>query len=185
MTLAFTEAVVAPGNITTTAVDSAFISVKWEGLTPCRLVNGLIVEYRVQYEAQSGGVMGSKEVSGNWSSGGETDLTGLTPSTNYSIAVAAVNEQGTVGLYSDTIVIETLPGPPLNTETNPTPSIECKLFVCFIITAFDFIPTALEASTSDTVWWYIFLTVCVTVLIILAAITITFSLALYHWRSVK
>ena len=63
---------------------------------------------RVQYKAQSGGVMGSKEVSGNWSSGGETDLTGLTPSTNYSIAVAAVNEQGTVGLYSDTIVIETL-----------------------------------------------------------------------------
>ena len=49
-------------------------------------------------------------MSGNWSSGGETDLTGLTPSTNYSIAVAAVNEQGTVGLYSDPIVIETLPG---------------------------------------------------------------------------
>ena len=48
-------------------------------------------------------------MSGNWSSGGETDLTGLTPSTNYSIAVAAVNEQGTVGLYSDTIVIETFP----------------------------------------------------------------------------
>ena len=101
----------APSFVTATAVDSTIISVKWEGLTPCRLVNGHIVEYRVQYEAQSGGVMGSKEVSGNWSSGGETDLTGLTPSTNYSIAVAAVNEQGTVGLYSDTIVIETLPGP--------------------------------------------------------------------------
>ena len=101
----------APGNVTATAVDSTIISVKWEGLTPCRLVNGHIVEYRVQYKAQSGGVMGSKEVSGNWSSGGETDLTGLTPSTNYSIAVAAVNEQGTVGLYSDPIVIETLSDP--------------------------------------------------------------------------
>ena len=111
MTFAFTEGVVAPGNVTATAVDSTIISVKWEGLTPCRLVNGHIVEYRVQYKAQSGGVMGSKEVSGNWSSGGETDLTGLTPSTNYSIAVAAVNEQGTVGLYSDTIVIETLSDP--------------------------------------------------------------------------
>ena len=70
-----------------------------------------IVEYRVQYKAQSGGVMGSKEVSGNWSSGGETDLTRLTPSTNYSIAVAAVNEQETVGLYSDPIVIETRSDP--------------------------------------------------------------------------
>ena len=99
----------APGNVTATAVDSTIISVKWEGLTPCRLVNGHIVENKVQYKAQSGGVMGSKDVSGNWSSRGETDLTGLTPSTNYSIAVAAVNEQETVGLYSDPIVIETLP----------------------------------------------------------------------------
>ena len=101
----------ASGNVTATAVDFTIISVKWEGLTPCRMVNGHIVEYRVQYKAQSGGVMGSKEVSGNWSSGGETNLTGLTPSTNYSIAVAAVNEQRTVGLYSDPIVIGTPPGP--------------------------------------------------------------------------
>ena len=49
----------------------------------------------------------TKEVTGNWSSGGETDLTGLTPSTNYSIAVAAVNEEGTVGLYSDPVIVET------------------------------------------------------------------------------
>ena len=49
----------------------------------------------------------TKAVTGNWSSGGETDLTGLTPSTNYTIAVAAVNEEGTVGLYSDAIAIST------------------------------------------------------------------------------
>ena len=49
----------------------------------------------------------TKEVTGNWSSGGETDLTGLTPSTKYSIAVAAVNEEGTVGLYSDPTFVET------------------------------------------------------------------------------
>ena len=49
----------------------------------------------------------TKEVTGNWSSGGETDLTGLTPSTKYSIAVAAVNEEGTVGLYSDPVTMET------------------------------------------------------------------------------
>ena len=60
-----TEAIVAPSYVTTTAVDTTIISVKWEGLTPCRLVNGHILEYRVQYKAQSGGVMGSKEVSGN------------------------------------------------------------------------------------------------------------------------
>ena len=37
----------------------------------------------------------------------QTSLTGLTPHTNYSIQVAAVNEQGDVGLYSDPITTQT------------------------------------------------------------------------------
>ena len=52
----------------------------------------------------------TKEVSGNWSSGGETALTGLTPSTNYSISVAGVNQQGDVGVYSQPATVRTLPG---------------------------------------------------------------------------
>ena len=100
-----TEAAVAPSNVTAI---SKSILVEWEGLTQCRLVNGHIVGYRVQYGVQqSGGLVLTKEVTGNWSSGGETDLTGLTPSTNYSIAVAAVNEEGTVGPYSDPVIVET------------------------------------------------------------------------------
>ena len=64
--------------------------------------------YRVQYGVQqSGGLVLTKEVTGNWSSGRETDLTGLTPSTKYTIAVAAVNEEGTVGLCSDPVIVET------------------------------------------------------------------------------
>ena len=71
-------------------------------------VHGHIVGYTVQYGVQqSGGLVLTKEVTGNWSSGGETDLTGLTPSTKYTIAVAAVNEEGTVGLYSDPVTMET------------------------------------------------------------------------------
>ena len=49
----------------------------------------------------------TKEVSGNWSSGGETALTGLTPSTNYSISVAGVNQHGDVGVYSESIITQT------------------------------------------------------------------------------
>ena len=49
-------------------------------------------------------------MTGNWSSGAETELSGLTPSTNYSIAVAAVNEQGDVGVYSHPVTVRTLPG---------------------------------------------------------------------------
>ena len=52
----------------------------------------------------------TKEVSGNWSSGGETALTGLTPSTNYSISVAGVNQQGDVEVYSQPVTVRTLPG---------------------------------------------------------------------------
>ena len=103
-----TEAAVAPSNVTANGSSSTAILVEWEGLTQCRLVNGHIVGYRVQYGVQqSGGLVLTKAVTGNWSSGGETDLTRLTPSTKYSIAVAAVNEEGTVGLYSHPVIVET------------------------------------------------------------------------------
>ena len=173
----FVEAAVAPRNVTVIALDSTVITVSWKGLTPCRLVNGHIVEYRVEYKTQSCGVMGSKDVSGNWSSGGETDLTGLTPSTNYSIAVAAVNEQGTVGLYSDPIVIRNQSGP-----IAPIACTECKFFVWLVLSILNFV---LSASKSSSTWQYTIVPViCMTVLIIVGAI-ITFSLALYYWKSVK
>ena len=37
----------------------------------------------------------------------ETSLTGLTPFTNYSIQLAAVNEEDEVGVYSDPLVRQT------------------------------------------------------------------------------
>ena len=88
-------------------VNSTVISVQWDGLTPCRLANGLIVKYRVQYTAESSGEVQSTEESGDWDDGGQTSLTGLTPFTNYSIQVAAVNEQDDVGPYSDPKTVQT------------------------------------------------------------------------------
>ena len=88
-------------------MSSTVISVQWDGLTPCRLVNGLIVKYRVQYTAEPSGVVQSTDEYGDWDDGGQTSLTGLTPFTNYSIQVAAVNEQDDVGPYSDPITAQT------------------------------------------------------------------------------
>ena len=107
-----------PGNVSATALSSTVISVQWSGLSHCRLVNGLIVKYRVQWRSQESGelVESTKEVSGNWSSGGETALTGLTPSTNYSISVAGINQQGDVGVYSQHVTVRTLPGSYLHTN---------------------------------------------------------------------
>ena len=102
----YTGAAVAPCNVMAT-VNSTVISVQWDGLTPCRLANGLIVKYRVQYTAESSGEVQSTDESGDWDDGGQTSLTGLTPFTNYSIQVAAVNEQNDVGPYSDPITVQT------------------------------------------------------------------------------
>ena len=95
----------APGDVRAETESFTEISVQWSGLSNCRLVNGRITQYRVQYETCSTTetrdyTLGDSE---NWNSGGRVTLTGLTPSTNYSISVAAMNENGDVGLYSDPV----------------------------------------------------------------------------------
>ena len=97
-----TDATAAPRSVTATVVNSTVISVQWDGLDPCRHVNGLIVLYRVQYTEVASGVVQSKDEAGEWNvMNAVTSLTGLTPSTSYSIQVAAVNEEDDVGLYSE------------------------------------------------------------------------------------
>ena len=89
-------------------MNSTVISVQWNGLDPCRHVNGLIVLYRVQFTEVASGVVQSKDVAGEWNvMNAETSLTGLTPSTSYSIQVAAVNEEGDIGLYSHPLTRQT------------------------------------------------------------------------------
>ena len=91
-------------------MSSTEISVQWSGLSNCRLVSGHIVSYRVQYTA-GGVVETTDQVQSNgmrwWWSGGEILLPGLTPNTKYLISVAAVNENGDTGVYSDPIEITT------------------------------------------------------------------------------
>ena len=80
----------------------------WDGLTPCREVNGLIIEYRVRYTAEYDVIVQSLVHPGKWNiKGAQATLTELTPFTNYSIQVAAVNEKGDVGPYSDPVIEQT------------------------------------------------------------------------------
>ena len=95
----------APGDVRAEAESSTEISVQWSGLSNCRLVNGRITQYRVRYTGSTKDyALGDGE---DWRNGGRVTLTGLTPSTNYSISVAAVNENGDVGLYSDPVTTMT------------------------------------------------------------------------------
>ena len=86
-------------------MSSVVLSVQWDGLTPCTHVNGHIVKYRIQYTSESTGAVQSMDKSGGWKVMSErVFLSGLTPYTNYTIKVAAVNAKGDVGLYSKPIV---------------------------------------------------------------------------------
>ena len=103
-----TGATAAPRSVTVTVVSSTVIYVQWDGLDPCRHVNGLIVLYRVQYTEVASGVVQSKDEAGEWNvMNAETSLTGLAPSTSYSIQVAAVNGEDDVGFYSEPLTRQT------------------------------------------------------------------------------
>ena len=86
------------------AESSTSITVKWNRIMPCRNNNGLIVRYDVRYQALPSGRVETAMVPGVWNEGGEATLTGLTPFTNYSIEVAAVNNQSDVGEFSEPVI---------------------------------------------------------------------------------
>ena len=78
---------------------STSITVQW-GAVDCIHRNGNITGYIVSYGVQGNGSTQTVNVSGGEAT--QTIISGLTPSTNYSIEVAAVNSVGT-GVYSNVI----------------------------------------------------------------------------------
>ncbi|CAI8057623.1 Receptor-type tyrosine-protein phosphatase S [Geodia barretti] len=79
-----------PPGVTVTHVTSSAITVQW-GEVPCAVQNGAITGYSVQYGVIGSGNTETVTVSG--ASTTQTTITGLNPSTTYSIKVAAVNNQ--------------------------------------------------------------------------------------------
>ena len=84
-----------PSSVMVTAVNSTTITVQWEPVEPCADQNGVITGYSVRYGSEIVSVSGD-------SSGGMTTITGLSPSTTYSIQVAAETSAGT-GVYSSAV----------------------------------------------------------------------------------
>ena len=87
----------------TTVSTSTTITVRWDPVD-CINQNGRITRYLVRY-AEVETVEGSRTVSVSGSAT-ETTISGLTPSTEYTIEVAAVNSVST-GPYSDARVVLT------------------------------------------------------------------------------
>ena len=97
-----TGAAIPPANVMVTVVNSTAITVQWNAPSgPCRAINGRITSYSIRYTIQPNGQTTLQ------SDGLEITLTGLTPFTEYSIEVAAVNENDDVGVYSEPEVVMT------------------------------------------------------------------------------
>ena len=92
----------APEGLTHTFVDNTSITAMWDTV-PCPHQRGPIAGYKLFYSDGTDNV--TVDILGN--SHRLYDIKGLTPSTRYTIAVAAVNDGGT-GPYSD---------PPLTVQT--------------------------------------------------------------------
>ena len=92
-----TGAAEPPSNFRVSVINSTSIFVLWDIVNPCRAMNGLITSYSIRYTIQPNGIPQTTLQS----DGLEITLTELTPFTEHSIEVAAVNENGDVGVYSE------------------------------------------------------------------------------------
>ena len=90
----------APNSVSVYAMSSTAINVQWEAV-PCIEQNGDITDYKVRVL-----VSGEMERVEDVVDVNEVTISELTPSTTYSIQVAAVNSEGS-GPYSDLIIIDT------------------------------------------------------------------------------
>ena len=107
---------------------------------PCIHQNGDITGYSVQYEVMGSGNTQTMPVSGAGTT--QTTISGLTPSTTYSIGVAAVNSAGT-GVYSDLVLNKTLSSKRLISvyfkylyllKTTCPISLDCQQTTCIYVT---------------------------------------------------
>ena len=93
--ITFTAPSAPPSSVMVTGVTTTTVTVQWGPVEPCADQNGAITGYSVRYGSETVYVSGD-------SSGGMTTITDLTPSTTYSIQVAAETSAGT-GVYSSAV----------------------------------------------------------------------------------
>ena len=93
----------SPSSVSILDATFTTIAVKWSRVD-CIHRNGNITGYSVRYGVQGSGSTQIVNISGGATT--ETTISGLTPSTSYSLAVAAVNSAG-IGVYTDLLNVTT------------------------------------------------------------------------------
>jgi len=90
-------------------ISSTNITIAWDAVN-CTERNSNITGYVVHYTPPSTSGNDSVMVSGTGDAGGMVTIGGLTPSTQYSIQVAAVNSNGSVGVPTALLSMNTSSG---------------------------------------------------------------------------
>ena len=85
------------------------ITIAWDAVN-CTERNSNITGYVVRYTPPSASGNDSVMVAGTGDAGGMVTIDGLTPSTRYSIQVAAVNSDGSIGVPTAFLSVNTLTG---------------------------------------------------------------------------
>ena len=80
-----------PASVTQTTAASTSVTVQWEEV-PCLDRNGEITDYQVVTANSQGMAVGTADVD---VAVRQATISGLTPSTQYTVSVAAVNDAGT------------------------------------------------------------------------------------------
>ena len=118
----------APGNVQGSSTSSSSIRVTWANVT-CLHRNGIILSYRVSYQAVGGSFTVStkrdKDVAG---ASNQVDLTNLEANVNYSITVTASTSAGE-GPSSIAMVVETA-------EAGETLSFGLFWYLCLLVSVF-------------------------------------------------
>jgi len=96
-----------PQSLREVETTSTNITIAWDAVN-CIERNSNIAGYVVRYTPPSSSGNDSVMVAGTGDAGGMVTIDGLTPSTQYSIQVAAVNSGGNVGFFSTALSVETL-----------------------------------------------------------------------------
>ena len=97
----------SPMWLNATDITSTTITIQW-GAVPCMDRNSEITGYKVRYGPVGSSQRATDAVTGRASTGGMYTLTGLIPSTNYFIHVAAINRIGDTGPYTLPVVASTV-----------------------------------------------------------------------------
>ena len=82
------------------------VTIAWDAVN-CIERNSNITGYVVRFTPPSTSGNDSLMVAGTGDAGGMVTIDGLTPSTQYSIQVAAVNSDGHVGVFSTILSVQT------------------------------------------------------------------------------